>query len=257
MRYEILGTLRVVDEDDVLTISARKMEILLATLLIRAGQVVSLDQLVTEIWNHNPPRRATDALYVYICQLRKLLSRTGRAESAIITRAPGYVLCPRTDELDFQVFQQLVNQGRDSARADRHEEAAASFGAALGLCRGPVLHELREGPIINGFVTWLEEMRLECTEWLVESNLALGRQRELVGLLYQLVAEHPLHEAFYRQLMLALYRSERRADALKVYRMACQTLREELGIEPARDLRELQQRILQADEPLGARVAAG
>lgn len=257
MRYEILGPLRVVDGNDILTISARKREILLATLLIREGQAVSLDQLVTEIWGSDPPRRATDALYVYVCQLRKLLSRPGREGNPIITRAPGYVLCTRTDELDFQTFQRLVNHGRSAARAERHEEAAASFEAALDLCRGPVLRELRDGPIINGFANWLEEMKLECTEWLVESNLALGRQREVVGALYQLVSEHPLHEAFYRQLMDALHRSERRADALQVYRMAATTLREELGVEPARALRELRQRILRADEPSGARAAAG
>jgi DNA-binding SARP family transcriptional activator len=257
VRYEILGSLRVVDGDETLTISAHKMEVLLSTLLIRAGQIVSLDQLVTEIWNEHPPRRATDALYVYISQVRKLLTRPGRTASPIITRPPGYLLCTGTDELDFQLFQRLVNRGREAARAGRHEEAVSSFGGALDLCRGPVLFELREGPIISGFVAWLDEMRLECTEWLVESNLALGRHREMVGLLYTLVSEHPLHEPFYRQLMQALYQSERRADALKVYRTARQTLRDELGIEPAHALRELQQRVLVADEPLGAHAAVG
>ncbi|MFC4049283.1 BTAD domain-containing putative transcriptional regulator [Actinomadura syzygii] len=257
MRYEILGSLRVVDEEKTLVINARKMEVLLTTLLIRAGEVVSLDQLVTEIWNHNPPKRATDALYVYIYQLRKLLTRPGRAETPIVTRAPGYVLCPRDHEFDFWQFQQLVNEGRDAARANRPEQAATALGAALDLCRGPILPELRDGPIIAGFVTWLEELRLECTEWFVESNLALGRHREMVRFLYGLVGEQPLHEAFYRQLMQALYHSERRADALKVYQMARKTLQDELGLEPGRALRELQQRILLADEPYGEHAAAG
>lgn len=257
MRYEILGRLRVVDGADTLTISARKIEVVLATLLIRSGQVVPLDQLVTEIWNYNPPRRATDALYVYISQLRKLLTRPGGDGNPIITRAPGYVLCPRTAELDFRSFQEYVNAGRAAAHGGRHEEAAAAFEGALALCRGPVLYELREGPIVSGFASWLEEVKLECTERLVESNLALGRHREMVGMLYSLVAEHPLHEPFYRQLMQALHRSERRADALKVYQMACRTLKEELGLEPARALRELQQRVLLADGARGARVVAG
>jgi DNA-binding SARP family transcriptional activator len=229
------------------------MEVLLVTLLIRAGQVVSLDQLVTEIWNHNPPRRSTAALYVYISQLRKLLSRPDRPRSPIITRAPGYVLCPYTDELDLEILQRLVNKGRDATRQGQHAAAASAFGEALGLWRGPVLSELRDGPIITGFVTWLEEVRLECTEKMVESNLTLGRHQETISFLYSQIADHPLHEAFYRQLMYALYRSERRADALNVYRLARQTLQAELGLEPGRALRDLQQNILLADAARGAR----
>ncbi|POM22533.1 Transcriptional regulatory protein EmbR [Actinomadura rubteroloni] len=255
MRYEILGPLRVVDGDDVLTISAHKMEVLLATLLIRSGQVVSLDQLITEIWNHDPPKRATAALYVYISQLRKLLSGGGRATSPIRTRTPGYQLCPGGDELDLEQFQDLVNAGRQATRAGRHEQAVAAYREALGLWRGPVLSELRDGPIVTGFVSWLEEVRLECSEKLVESSLALGWHREVIGFLYAQVTEHPLHEAFYRQLMQALYRSERRADALNVYQLARTTLREQLGLEPGRALRETQQSILVADERLDVRTA--
>ncbi|HEX2312220.1 MAG TPA: AfsR/SARP family transcriptional regulator [Thermomonospora sp.] len=255
MRFEILGPLRVTEDGENIVIRARKMEILLATLLIRTGQVVSLDQLVTEIWNHNPPRRATAALYVYVSQLRKLLHRPDRPGSVIITRAPGYVLCPAADELDLVVLQQLVNEGRDAARQGRHAAAAEAFGSALRLWRGPVLSELRDGPIVTGFVTWLEEVRLECTEKMVEAKLALGHHHELISFLYARIGEHPLHEAFYRQLMQALYRSERRADALHVYRTARQTLQEELGLEPGRALRDLQQRILVADSALDARPA--
>lgn len=255
VRFEVIGPLRVVNGDETVTVRARKMEILLATLLIRAGQVVSLDQLVTEIWDHNPPRRATAALYVYISQLRKLLGTPGRTESPIMTRAPGYVLSPGEDELDLEILQRLVNKGRDAAREGRHPDAAAAFGDALGLWRGPVLSELRDGPIVTGFVTWLEEVRLECTEKMVEANLALGRHHELIGFLYTQVAEHPLQEALYRQLMQALYRSERRADALGVYATARKVLQSELGLEPGRALRDLQRSILLADEALDARTA--
>ncbi|MFE2410974.1 BTAD domain-containing putative transcriptional regulator [Kitasatospora sp. NPDC059408] len=253
MRYEILGPLRVLDGEDVLMVTAPKVEVLLATLLIRAGQVVSLDQLVTEVWNHNPPRRATDALYVYISQLRKLLGRNGR--KPIQTRAPGYRLVTEEGELDLHVFQRLVNEGRAAHRDGRHAAAADAFGAALALWQGPALDELRDGPVITGFVTWLEETRLECTEKMIESNLVLGRHREVVGMLYGLIADHPLHEAFYRQLMTALYRSERRGDALRVYRTARGALQDQLGLEPGRALRELQQSILLADDVFDARPA--
>ena len=255
MRYEILGPLRVVDGDTSFSVRAPKMELLLATLLIRAGQVVSLDQLITEIWNYGPPKQAQTALYVYVSQLRKLLRRPDRPSSPIITRSPGYVFCPVADQLDLEILQGLVNEGRAAARDGRHQKASSAFGDALALWRGPALSELRDGPIVTGFVTWLEEVRLECTEKMVEANLALGRHHEMVSFLHARITEHPLHEAFYRQLMQALYRAERRADALHVYALARRTLQEELGLEPGRQLRDLQQQILVADRVLDARTA--
>jgi DNA-binding SARP family transcriptional activator len=250
VRYEILGPLRVSDGNDSASISARKIEILLAVLLIRSDQVVATSQLITEVWGESAPRRATAALHVYISQLRKFLRRPSRRGSPIVTRPPGYLLRLGPDELDLHLFNQLVHQGRARAMAQRHMEASACLEAALSLWRGPALDDLRDGPIINGFATWLEEERLECIEMLVDSDLALGRHRQLVGRLYALIAEHPLREALYRQLMLALYRSERRADALKVYQTARETLKDELGLEPSRALRRLQQAILTADDQL-------
>ena len=247
-----MGPLRVVEDDTSLTIRAPKMELLLATLLIRAGQVVSLDQLTTEIWNLHPPRQAQTAIYVYVSQLRKALRRPDRPGSPIVTRSPGYVFCPRAEQLDLQILQGLVNEGRAAAREGRSQAAASAFANALALWRGPVLSELRDGPIVTGFVTWLEEVRLECTEKMVEADLALGRHRDVVSFLYAQITEHPLHETFYRQLMQALYRSERRADALNVYALARRTLLSELGLEPGRQLRDLQQRILSADRTLDA-----
>jgi SARP family transcriptional regulator, regulator of embCAB operon len=255
MRYEILGPLRVVDGDKSLSVRAPKMEVLLATLLIRSNQVVSLDQLLTEIWNINPPRQATPALYVYVSQLRKLLRRSDRPGSPIVTRAPGYVFCSRADQLDLEIFQELVNRGRAADREGRPAEAAAAFGDALALCRGPVLSELRDGPIVTGFVSWLEEVRLECTGKMVEANLALGRHHEMISFLHTQIGEHPLHESFYRQLMQALYRSERRADALNVYHRARRTLQAELGLGPGRQLRDLHDQILVADRALDTRAA--
>jgi DNA-binding SARP family transcriptional activator len=116
--------------------------------------------------------------------------------------------------------------------------------------RGPVLGDLSHGPIVESFVTWLSETRLECTEMLIDAQLELGRHRKIVGRLYSLTAEHPLRESFSRQLMLALYRSERQADALDVYRSVRRTIHDELGLEPCRALQELQQSILTADYEL-------
>ncbi|MFF4116813.1 AfsR/SARP family transcriptional regulator [Streptomyces sp. NPDC001714] len=246
MRYEILGPLRVTDDEEVVTVSARKMQVLLAALLIRSGEIVSCEQLIAEIWGDEPPRQATAALYVYISQLRKTLERPG-GPRIIVTRAPGYVIAPREGELDLQTFQHLVNQGRAAARAQHHADAVAHFNVALDMWRGPAPVDISSGPIITGFTAWLDQMRLECTEKLVQANLELGLHDELIPLLFALIAEHPLHEAFYRQLMLALYRSERRADALQVYRSARTVLHRELGLEPGRGLRELHQGILATD----------
>ncbi|MEV5829039.1 AfsR/SARP family transcriptional regulator [Spirillospora sp. NPDC052242] len=234
----------MIKDDESLTVSARKMEIVLATLLTRAEQVVSIEQLVTELWGGSPPRRATAALYVYVSQLRKLLTGSTGRTGPISTRAPGYMLRTGADELDLHVFQRLMGEGRAALRSGDHPRAGRALETALGLWRGPALSELREGPIINGFAIWLEEMRLECNELLVEANLALGRHREMISVLRRMIADHPLHEAFYRQLMTALCRAERRADALVVYQNARATLNRELGLEPGRQLREMQHSIL-------------
>lgn len=247
MRYEILGPLRVIDDGNAMFIGARKVEILLASLLIRADQVVSAEQLMTELWGERLPRRATAGVHVYVSELRKFLNRQGRPESPVVTRPPGYMLTLGADELDFHAFQTLMNLGRRAARDQDDEEAVECFAEALALWRGPALADLGAGPIVSGFVTWLTEEQMECTELLMDTQLRLGCHRELVGRLYSLTAEHPLRESFYRQLMLALYRCERRADALTVYQSARRVLRDELGLEPCRALQEMQRAILSGD----------
>jgi DNA-binding SARP family transcriptional activator len=250
VRYEILGPIRIADGDRFSFIGARKVEILLAVLLARADQVVTTDQLIGEIWGEEIPRRAIAVIHVYISQIRKFLSSARRSESPIVTRPPGYLLRLEADELDCRSFQQLVNQGRNHTREQRPELAAKRFESALALWRGPVFGDLSDGPILGSFATWLTEARLECIEMLIDTQLTLGRHRELIGRLYSLTTEHPLREVFYRQLMLALYRSERQADALSVYQSARRTLNDELGIEPCRPLRDLQRAILMADDQL-------
>jgi SARP family transcriptional regulator, regulator of embCAB operon len=249
VRYEILGRLRVVDGENSYSITARKMAVALGVLLVRADQVVSVERLITEIWDERTPRRANAAVHVYISQLRKFLD-TSHATSTIDTLQPGYRLGLRDDELDLHRFQYLVGAGQRRARQNRHEEAVDLLDRALALWRGPALDGLGGGTVVDGFATWLEESRLECTETLVESKLRLGRHREVVGFLYGLAAENPLRETFCRQLMLALYRSERPADALRQYHSTRRTLTEELGLEPGRALRELYHAILLEDESL-------
>ncbi|MFD2768416.1 AfsR/SARP family transcriptional regulator [Micromonospora eburnea] len=255
MRYEVLGPLRVLDGDQVSTISAPKIEIVMTVLLVRSDQVVTLEQLMAEIWGDQLPRRATAGVHVYISQLRKFLSRPERPDSPVVTRPSGYLLRKGSDELDLHIFLQSVEEGRGHFRDQRYEQAVACLDQALAQWRGPLAGDLRAGRIIDGFAAWLAETRLECLEMLMESQLHMGRHREIVGRLYSLTLEHPLREAFYRQLMLALYRSERQADALRVYQGARAMLNEELGLEPCRGLQALNRAILVADPQLDDHVA--
>ncbi len=245
-----MGPLVVVNGDGGHSIRARKMEVLIAALLINSGLVVTVDQLKTEIWGNAAPRRALATLQVYVSQLRKFLARAGEPDSPIVTHPAGYFLRVGPDEVDLHTFTRLLRDGREYARMRHHEDARAAFGAALDLYRGPAPFDLYGGPIVKQFATWLEEAHLECIEFLNESELALGCHREMVGNLYSLTAKHPFRETLYRQLMLALYRSDRQADALKVYQDARVILISELGVEPCRRLRDLQRSILTADDRL-------
>lgn len=243
-----MGPLRVVEDGCVHTIKARKVKTLLAVLLIRANQIVSTDQLFAELWGDTPPRRANAGVHVYVSQLRKFLEQSVARQDPLITRAPGYLLEVGSEELDLMVFRRLVQKGRASMRARHYEEAFSAFSTALDMCHSPVLYDLRDSEIVARYAAWLDELRLECAELLIECNFFLGRHREMVGFLYGLVGDHPLHEAFYGQLMLALYRCERRADALQVYQAARTTITSELGLEPCRTLRELHYAILRGDD---------
>jgi DNA-binding SARP family transcriptional activator len=258
MRYEVLGRLRVSEGQRNGSIGAQKVETLFAALLSRPNQIVAASQLMDEIWGERIPRRANAGIHVYISQIRKFLMRFSGSEAPITTVFPGYVFAPQASELDYQVFERLAHRGNEFLKEQHHEEAICHLEEALSLWRGPVLSGLSFGPILSGFTAWLTESRLEATEGLIDSYLAIGRHRELIGRLYSLTAEYPLREAFYRQLMLALYRSERRADALNVYQSARRILHDELGLEPCRALRDLQQAILAADGRLDLfRLAVG
>ncbi|MDG6110108.1 AfsR/SARP family transcriptional regulator [Dactylosporangium aurantiacum] len=257
MRYEILGPLCIIDRGRRTSVGSRKVQTLLSTLLARADQLVTREQLITEIWGEHPPRRASAGLHVYVSQLRKALADgdtdgtpAGPSGGPVVTRASGYVLDVSDSEIDAQQFTRLAEEGRQQLREHRPEAARATLRAALDLWRGPILDNLSPGPILDGYLTSLVETRLECQELLVESMLQLGRHRELIAPLQGLTAAHPLREAFYRQLMLALYRSERAGDALQVFQVARRVLRDELGLEPCWALQDLQRGILAADRVL-------
>lgn len=244
MRYEILGSMRIVSESREFELRSRKMQALLATLLVHYDQVVPSDLLLNELWGEHQPRRADASLHVYISQLRKFISNMEGAQSNILTKSPGYMLSIGAAEFDFENFHDLLSKGRELFGDGRPKEAAAILSEAIELHRGPVLGGLPCGPMVNNFATMVEELRLECLEILLEANLAIGRHRALIGQLYALIAEHPLREVFYGLLMTALHRCGRSADAIRVYHRARSIIVEELGVDPGRPLRELFQVVL-------------
>jgi DNA-binding SARP family transcriptional activator len=250
MRYEVLGPIRLSGEGHSARINARKIGTLLIILLSNADRVVSTEHIITEIWGERIPRRAVAGVHVYISQLRKTLALVGGPRTRIHTRPPGYLLELADDEIDALSFLGGAEAGRAMLREGSYKEVAQSLDAALASWRGPLDWGTGCGPNVEAFATLLAETRLEVTEMLVDAKLELGYARELVGRLQSLVAENPLREAFYRQLMLALYRSDRRADSLRVYQAARRTLLDELGLEPCRSLQRLHREILTGDRVL-------
>src|ERR687888_6442 len=230
MEFRILGLLEVLEDGRQIEIGGQKQRTLLAMLLLHANEVVSTDRLIDALWEEEAPETAQKALQVYVSQLRKVLGK-----ERLETRPPGYRLRVAQDELDLSRFQRL---------AEEHPREA------LALWRGQPLSEFAYQRFAQAEIARLEELRLSCLERRIEEDLAQGRHAGLVGELERLVREHPLRERLRAQLMLALYRSGRQAEALEVYQDARRTLTEELGIEPSQELRELQQAILRQDAVL-------
>jgi DNA-binding SARP family transcriptional activator len=199
----------------------------LALLLLHANDVVPRERLIDELWGEERPETARTALQVHVSQLRKLLG-----SERIATQAPGYVLRVEPDELDLERFQGLVAQARGLEPA----AAAASLRRALALWTGSPLAELEGQAFAERERLRLEELHLAALEARVEADLLLGRHSELVPELERLVAEHPLRERLRGQLMLALYRSGRQAEALEAYRQGRRLLADELGLEPGEEL---------------------
>ena len=248
MDFRILGPFEVRREGQPLPLSGAKQQALLAILLLHANEIVSSDRLVEELWSR-PPETARAALQVYIAQLRKLLE-PGRArgdpDQRLLTRAPGYLLQVERDQLDSRKFERLLAEAR-AARARSAAEAAPWLREALSLWRGPALADFVYEPFAQGEIARLEELRIAAIEDRLDADLALGAHAELVGELEALVREHPLRERLRGQLMLALYRSGRQAEALGAYQEAHRTLDENLGIAPSPALQRLQQEILRQD----------
>jgi DNA-binding SARP family transcriptional activator len=247
MEFRILGPLEVIDGGQRLRLGGVKQRAVLAILLLNANRVVSVDRLVDELWDGRPPGSAISTLQTYVSHLRDLLEpRRGRGEAAqvLVTQNPGYLLRVGPDDLDAVRLERLIRQGQETLEAGRAPAAAARFQLGLELWRGPALADFADQPFATSEIDRLEQLQLVAVEGKAEAELAMGLHAELVGELEALVAEHPFREGFRAQLMLALYRSGRQADALAVFRTTRELLASELGIDPDDRLVWLEQAVL-------------
>ncbi|MER7764246.1 BTAD domain-containing putative transcriptional regulator [Streptomyces sp. NPDC097619] len=236
----------------ILTPRAAKVRVVLATLLVRVNEVVSVDSLIDELWGEQPPRTAMTTLQVYISQLRKVLRDADpeRGGEVLQTRSPGYLLRLDPDRLDLSVFEGLHARGREALAAGDHAGAAELQRQALALWRGPLLSDTPHGSLLDSMAVRLSEVRTAALEQRVRAELFLGRHQELLGELRSLTAELPMHEEFHAHLMVALYRTGRQADALRTFAKLRRTLVDDLAIEPGRQLQQLHSRILTGDPAL-------
>ncbi|SNQ48498.1 DNA-binding transcriptional activator of the SARP family [Frankia canadensis] len=228
-------------------ITAAKVRQVLAMLAVNANSLVTIEQLIDELWPDGPPSTVKTVVQTYVYQLRKLFERSfewPRGAEIVVTRPGGYLLEMPRDNLDVFQFQHLMRCGKDALAEGRTASAADLLRQSIDLWRGPVPADIVSGPFLRGLSVYLEEQRLEAVLLRVEADLANNRHRELVGELRSLVSTHHLHESFYLRLMQALHRSGRRGEALAVYHRLRDILDDELGLEPSAEAKRLQREIL-------------
>ena len=248
MKFRVLGPLEVTRGDQMLALGGAKQRALLAILLIEANHVVGLERLAELLWRDEAPATSDHIIEVYVSQLRRALEPTGAPYRVLLRKPSGYQLQVSSDELDAAEFQHLV----EAAKSAPPEQAEGLLTRALDMWRGPALADFTSEPFAVSEAARLNELRLHAREERIENELALGRHGQLIGELQSLVDEHPLRERLCGQLMLALYRSGRQAEASDLYQRTRERLVDELGMEPGPDLQMLLKRILQQDASLAA-----
>jgi DNA-binding SARP family transcriptional activator/DNA-binding XRE family transcriptional regulator len=248
MEFGLLGPLMVRRGGTVVRLPAGGQRVVLAALLLRAGQLVAVDELAEALWGTAPPRRVRVSVQNHVMRLRQSLGDEGR--DRICTRDGGYVLRARTGELDVTQFGERLAAALAAARVGAWDVAARQARAALSLWRGEPLADVRSDLLAGRAVPPLAELRLQALELRIDADLHLGRHAEVITEAQALAAGHPLRERLHALLMLALYRDGRQAEALAAYRAARTVLIGELGIEPGPGLAELHRQILNADPAL-------
>jgi predicted ATPase/DNA-binding SARP family transcriptional activator len=252
LEFGILGPLEVRADGRAVPLGGARPRAMFAVLALYTNQPVSAERLAVALWGEDAPPSAVKTVQVYVARLRKAIGDP----DALVTTPAGYRLRVGPGELDAERFERLVADGREALLAGRAEDAASSLREALSLWRGPPLAELASAPFAPAEIARLEEERLTALELRAEADLAAGRHAELVGELQSLTAEHPWRERLHAQLMLALYRAGRQAEALRAFRDARDVLTGQLGIEPGAELHDLQRAILAHDPSIAGPAVA-
>ena len=254
LEYRLLGPLEISREGHILPIKAPKQRALLARLLLSRNESVSAERLIDDLWSDHPPAKAPTALQVYVSHVRKLLEpeRGPRQEATVLqSQGSSYLLSVPDGQLDINRFERMTSEGQGLLASDP-VRASSVLAEALCLWRGPALADFLYEAWAQTEAARLEELRLTCVEGRLEAELACGRHAELVGELEGLVREYRLRERLRGQLMLALYRSGRQADALQAYQDGREALVEELGLDPSAKLQALYRAILNQGAELAA-----
>jgi predicted ATPase/DNA-binding SARP family transcriptional activator len=252
VEFSILGPLELVVDEQPRVLPAGGERAVLELLLLNAGRVVPASTLVDAMWGENLPNNAMNALQGRISRLRKAMTDAGLPDALVTTRRPGYVADIDPDQVDANRFIRLVREARRRADQNAPLEAIRLYEEGLSLWRGDPLAEFSDEPWAQAEINRLSALRTSALEERINLRLVLGHHAELVAELEELTARYPLQERLHGQLMLALYRSGRQADALAAYQRLRQTLDDELGLEPSAELRTLEQAILRQDAKLSA-----
>jgi predicted ATPase/DNA-binding SARP family transcriptional activator len=252
VEFRILGPLELVVDGQVRSLPAGAERAVLELLLLNAGRIVPAGTLVDALWGENLPRNASNALQLRISRLRKVLADAGLPGALVTTRRPGYLADIDPDDVDANRFLRLVQRARRRAEQNAPSEAIRRYDEGLALWRGDPLAEFDDQPWAQAEISRLTALRAAAVEERTDLRLLLGHHAELVAELEPLILRYPLQERLHGQLMLALYRSGRQADALAAYQRLRRTLDDELGLEPCAELRTLEQAVLRQDAKLSA-----
>ncbi|MET7718496.1 AfsR/SARP family transcriptional regulator [Streptomyces sp. NPDC005407] len=248
MRFRLIGPFEIVTEDgEVRHAGTPKVSQTLALLLMRANEIVTAATLIQELWQEGPPRSALNTVQTYIHHARKVLVEPGRPaehEPLLTLRSGGYMMRVDDMAIDVKVFEQLVSGASADIRERRYGKAEAALNQALGLWRGPLLWNVPSGTLLARRIVRLEEVRIRALELRIEVWSCLGRQRDSIAELRELVRDYPLNESFHGHLISALHQAGRRAEALQAYQDVHRILRDELGLEPSADIQRLHQEVL-------------
>lgn len=253
--FRLLGPFEVRVRDVPVPITAQRESVIMATLLFHANNLVSTHQLVDAVWDGMLPANPANQIAICVLALRNKLAAAGAPKDVIVTRAPGYFVRVDDGQLDTRLVQEHVERADEAQGAGRPEEALVHLRSALGQWRGPVLSGMRSRWLKPEIVRW-EELRVALSERCIQLELDLGNHHRVIGELSAMVADAGLRERPREQLMVALYRAGRTAQALSVYRVTRQMFMAELGIEPSEQLRGVHDAILTGTLSMAPETAA-